>query len=111
MLTEGITKGSHQREYIIGTLCQSSSGPIAFASITYFFFLFFFFFLRKICRFPERLKNENIDEKDRKNVCLQNSNSTSIEDRHENQPQGVCGFLSKYYKDSMCGFQVLRAQL
>ena len=35
MLTEaGITKGSHQRESIIGTLCQSRGGPIAFASVT-----------------------------------------------------------------------------
>ena len=70
MLTEGTTNGSHQRESIIGTLCQSSGGPIAFASVTY---LFIFPSLRKICQFPERLMNENIDEKDRKNVCLQTS--------------------------------------
>ena len=62
MLTERITKGSHQREYIIGTLYQCSGGPIAFASVTYLFFLFFPS-LRKICQFPERLMNENIDEK------------------------------------------------
>ena len=67
MLTEGTTNGSHQRESIIGTLCQSSGGPIAFASVTY---LFIFPSLRKICQFPERLMSENIDEKDRKNVCL-----------------------------------------
>ena len=42
MLTEGITKGNHQREYIIGTLCQSSGGPIAYASITYLFIFSFF---------------------------------------------------------------------
>ena len=60
MLTEEITNGSHQRESIIGTLCQSSGGPIAFASVTY---LFIFPSLRKICQFPERLINENIDEK------------------------------------------------
>ena len=65
MLAEGTTKGNHQREYIIGTLCQSSGGPIAFASVAYFLLLFFLFFssLRKICQFPERLINENIDEK------------------------------------------------
>ena len=52
MLAEGITKGNHQREYIIGTLCQSSGGPIAFASVAYYFlfyyyyyYCFFFFFL------------------------------------------------------------------
>ena len=66
MLTEGPTNGSHQRESIIGTLCQSSGGPIAFASVTY---LFIFPSLRKICQFPERLMNENIDEKDRK-MCV-----------------------------------------
>ena len=74
MLAEGTTKGNHQREYIIGTLCQSSGGPIAFASVAYFFIIifliFFFSSLRKICQFPERLMSENIDEKDRKNVCL-----------------------------------------
>ena len=51
MLREEIKKGSHQREYIIGTLCQSSGNPIAFASVTY---LFMFSTLRKICQFPER---------------------------------------------------------
>ena len=72
MLTEGITKGSHQREYVTGTLCQSSGGPIAFASVTYLFIYFFylFFLLRKIYQFPGRLMNKNIDGKDRKNVCL-----------------------------------------
>ena len=45
MLAEGITKGNHQREYIIGTLCQSSGGPIAFASVAYYiFFLLFYFY-------------------------------------------------------------------
>ena len=63
MLAEGITKGNHQREYIIGTLCQSSGGPIAFASVAYYYYfllllLFFFFSF-----FPERLLSENIDEK------------------------------------------------
>ena len=80
MLAEGITKGNHQREYIIGTLCQSSGGPIAFASVAYYIFFYYFIFiififssLRKIFQFPERLMSENIDEKDRKNVCLQPS--------------------------------------
>ena len=60
MLTEEITNGSHQRESIIGTLCQSSGGPIAFASVTY---LFIFPSLRKICQFPERLINEKKKKK------------------------------------------------
>ena len=49
MLTEGITKGSHQRESIIGTLCQSRGGPIAFASVTYFIF---FLLCAKSSNFP-----------------------------------------------------------
>ena len=79
-LAEGITKGNHQCEYIIGTLCQCSDGPIAFASVAYYIFFYSFIFiififssLRKICQFPERLMSENIDEKDRKHVCLQPS--------------------------------------
>ena len=70
MLTEEITKGSHQRKYIIGTHYQDRGGPIAFASVTY---LFIFSSLRKICQFPERLMNEKASmKKDRKNVRLHN---------------------------------------
>ena len=60
MLAEGTTKGNHQREYIVGTLCQSCGGPIAFASVAYFlllfclFYIFFIFFLlcAKSANFP-----------------------------------------------------------
>ena len=50
MLAEGIRKGYNQREYIMGTLCQSSGGPIAFASVAYyisFYIIIFIFFLRR----------------------------------------------------------------
>ena len=53
-------KGSHQREYIIDMLSQSSGGPIAFRPSNLFIYLFIYFltYLRKICEYPEQLMDE-----------------------------------------------------
>ena len=70
MLTEEIAKGSHQRECIIGTLCQSSGGPVAFR-LSNLFIYFFNFFAQNlpISRTTNEWKTSM--RKDRKNVRLQ----------------------------------------
>ena len=69
MQTDVIAKRNHQREYIIGTLCQSSGGPIAFASVTYLFIFSFFAQNLPISRATNEWKTSM--KEDRKNVRLQ----------------------------------------